>query len=156
MAEADISSPIHSLEEMHISSSLTFLDLPEHVRHSIYSLAGLICPCSIDLVVEGLRHHNGRPEVRPIESEDNCPFATYPWENICHAPKFPVSLLRVSRRVYEEVSWLLYSTHKFSFKSCGMDDLRYLNRLAPNSIEALTSLEFDGYWGSPSSTVLVW
>ena len=93
---------------------LTFLELPKHVRITIYTLAGLVRPCPIDMFKEGKRGPYGYisrgicvEDERILPSYAFCPFGDHNWGDYeledCYAPKLPLSLLRVSKHIAENM-----------------------------------------------------
>lgn len=100
-------------------AALTFLDLPEEARRSIYALAGLGRPCPIDLLAR-----DPRSDARPRGSGSCNPCwqlkrrAGYwgtraPETPMCACPRLPLELLRVGRRVGDEALDVLLRTNRF-------------------------------------------
>lgn len=99
--------------------ALTFLDLPEEARRSIYAMAGLSRPCPIDLLAR-----DPRSDTRPPGS-GSCNPCWYlrrrrggwgecrPGTPLCACPRLPLELLRVSRRVGDEALNVLMRTNRF-------------------------------------------
>lgn len=99
--------------------ALTFLNLPEGARRSIYAMAGLSRPCPIDLLARDPRSDN-RP--RGSRSCNPCWYLKRrrggwgtrdPEDPMCACPRLPLELLRVSRRIGDEALDVLVSTNRF-------------------------------------------
>ena len=98
--------------------ALTFLDLPDEARRSIYALAGLSRPCPIDLLAR-----QPRSDTQPRASGSRSPCwqlkrlaglwgPREPGEPLCACPRLPLELLRVSRRVSDEALDVLLRTNR--------------------------------------------
>lgn len=102
-----------------LQPALTFLDLPDEARRSIYAMTGLSRPCPIDLLARDPRSAN-RPQ-----GSGPCNPCWYlrrrrggwgehsPGAPLCACPRLPLELLRVSRRVGDEALDVLVSTNRF-------------------------------------------
>ncbi|EPE33218.1 hypothetical protein GLAREA_06230 [Glarea lozoyensis ATCC 20868] len=124
-------------------SSASFLDMPENIRLRIYTYAGLIRLCPIELnVPEGycfrdydsswgtdrsteerclyvIRLRGGDRSIVPLPRH----LAQAHSEPDCLCPRLPIQLLYVSRRSYEDVFPVFYSRNKFIMRYKSADDL---------------------------------
>lgn len=108
---------------MEKAPALTFLDLPDEARQSVYALAGLTRPCPIDLLA---RHP--RSSTRPQGSGSSNPcwhlkrlsgfWSTHsPDAPLCACARLPLELLRVSRRVRDEALNVFLRTNRFVLRA---------------------------------------
>ncbi|KAK3374689.1 hypothetical protein B0H63DRAFT_255437 [Podospora didyma] len=97
-------------------SPLTFLNLPEPARLSVYTLAGLVRPCPIDLL------DTNTGELRSDGFHDGCWYvkrlrgvgaSVEPGTRLCSCPQFPLALTLVSRQVRHEALDVLMSCNLF-------------------------------------------
>lgn len=123
----------------------SFLELPYNVRHRIYTLAGLVRFCPIDLNREGLRNvwHSSPQQSLCFYYCRRFHGRFYGSESvtICDCPRLPCSLLFVSRAISCEVVSILYSENKFTIcqnGSWGFKPLKNMGRRALTSLRSLT------------------
>lgn len=139
----------------------TFFHLPYDIRRRIYIEAGLVRECPVDLnspkvtsekcitCVEnfGEEHHDvGKyrcPHRIPLHqynlfNEEEPPWLN--WPNGCTCEPLPCQLLFVSRKVYDEVSTILYSENLFIVSINHSNRLKPLQRLGRRELSCLTSL----------------
>ncbi|KAJ4385549.1 hypothetical protein N0V93_009978 [Gnomoniopsis smithogilvyi] len=112
----------HHMRRMHAmeqTPTLTFLELPDEARRSIYALAGLRRPCPIDLLARSPRSDNRPPgygscnpcwQLKRLEGIWSTQSPNTP---ICACSRLPLALLRVCHRVHDEALDVLLSTNRF-------------------------------------------
>lgn len=114
-AQRFVSHEYASRSKMERSPALSFLDLPQQVRSSIYARSGLTRVCPIDLT-ETPRSVRGRrapyecwhkQRLRGVMSSFD------PDQRLCVCPRFPLELALVSRQVCSEVLDVLLGTNLF-------------------------------------------
>ena len=134
---------------------LTFLDLPAYIRIRIYRILGLVRPHPVDLQTPGVLIHideyhegsndygrrPGRPCIptRQGNTEDRYRFVgSVPFK--CRCEDFPTNLLRVSRKVYQELLPLLWGLNELRIRCHGSLDLAPLINAGPAALANLRSL----------------
>ncbi|KAL1968380.1 hypothetical protein VTN77DRAFT_1909 [Rasamsonia byssochlamydoides] len=107
------------------SDSVTFLDLPDHVRVKIYRYAHLVRPCPIDVAKEKQRFKGqsmlclrSMPDLYQ-EGDWNTSF----YMQTCEHPPIPVNIFRVSQAVYEDAALAFFSLNRFQLTLRNLDDL---------------------------------
>ena len=130
-----------------------FLGLPLYIRQMIYGYTGLVRPCPVDVGNEVQRWTKTmalerNSEICTIEQAQRKQYFVCPYQRKIKDPgyflephiecvclPFPVTLLRVSRQIYEETSRVLYSANVFKL---GPEDLPLLK---PRGYARLSSLQ---------------
>ncbi|KAI8633575.1 hypothetical protein F5Y19DRAFT_461934 [Xylariaceae sp. FL1651] len=128
--------------------AFSFLDLPYHVRHRIYVLAGLVRFCPVSLNQEGPRSRifnsisdklsdyacffESRKFLGPLYTVDCIPG--------CRCLPLPYSLLCASRAISREVLHILYSENSFTISRSDSWGLKPLQNLSPSALSCLRTL----------------
>ena len=126
---------------------LSFLNLPYHIRHHIYILAGLVRFCPIDMNLESTDKEN----LRSSHGRGKCyyparlfyhdkPHEWYEEDFDCRCPARPHQLLCVCRSISEECIRVLYSENMFKICRSRYRALSPLFNLRSKTTGWLTSL----------------
>ncbi|MCJ1398827.1 Endonuclease III-like protein 1 [Xylographa trunciseda] len=136
---------------------LSFLDLPQDIRVTIYGLAGIVRQCPIDLVRECRRGAVIRsiPELQenrfplpkcrygPPQLQERTVELELPMDFECYCDAVPLQLLTCCRTVYHEAIHLLYARNVFKLSWWNLPAREALQRLSATAMATLTALQID-------------
>lgn len=144
LQDSSKSRPLLLRLEMNTSSPL--LDLPLNIRAKIYSLAGLIRDCPIELTQpyaepdtfsgRGLRMRGCLYTYRKAGGD----YGLDAWQQDCVCPRLPTQLLLLRRSIHREASEMFYSRNKFIIRAHSAADFASLHHVSQRNLALMTSL----------------